>query len=152
MSRTPRTILACCLLTACERDPTFFGYWAIPQIERDTVVQSDAGFFEILDNGDFALFLRYRWEGGQFVPEAHPSVLIGSTSQTTVDFGEGYHEKGETYVLWLSLFGEMPFDVIEYTGDRATLSSEQAAWPVEDLRTGVSASGDLQPTTIELQR
>lgn len=145
-------LLLCSLSAACERDPSFFGYWDIARIERGGETQSDAGFFEILDDGSIALFLRYEWSGGLFAPDPRPEVLIGSTSQTESEFGEGYQEKGETYTLWLSLFGETPFDVVEYKGDRARLESDTAAWPTPDLPAGVNVSGDLSPTALVLRR
>jgi hypothetical protein len=138
------------LLAGCERDPSFFGIWDVTELERDGVSQEEVGFFEILDDGSVMMLLRYTWTGAAFEPEPHPDVIGGTTSQTAnFDFADTYHQKGEVYTLLLSPFGETPFSVDRYTGDKATLSSAQAAWP--DLGTEMPGE-ELLPMTIYMQR
>jgi hypothetical protein len=145
-----RAVTPLLLLVGCERDPTFFGIWDIVEIERDGEAQQDMGFLEVMGDGKVSMLLRYTWGGGDFHPEPHPDVIHGSTSQTAnFDFVETYHQKGETYTLMISPFGDNPFGVDRYTGDKATLTSAEAAWP--DLATELPGT-ELLPMVLYLQR
>lgn len=122
-------MLALILLTGCQRDPIFFGYWDIVAVERDGVRQAEAGFLEVLDDGEVALFLRYRWAVDGFEPHPRPRVITGPTDARTQDeIIDGYKEKGETYSIFLGPF-DADFDVTSHGGGQAVIVAEDAVWP-----------------------
>jgi hypothetical protein len=135
--------LVASLATGCERDPTFFGYWDLDQVTRGGVVQDDMGFLEILEDGSVAVFVRYTWSGGAFVPVAQPEIVLGTTDAVAQEPFGNYKTKGETYALLLEPF-DATFDVTDYRGDRAELDAAEAGWP--------TGAGELAPTTLRLLR
>jgi hypothetical protein len=137
-----------CLAAGCERDPSFFGIWDLDTITVDDASQTDAGVFEILDNSDLALLLRYEWAGG-FVPDPNPSLIRGTTSATeNEDVLDNYQQKGEVYSLVLEAFGA-EFAVAEYTGSRALLEAPEARYP---RPFGEAPDEQLHAITLEISR
>lgn len=123
-----RLALMSLFAAGCTRDPTFYGYWDIFEVERAGVTLLDPGFFEVGNGAELSLFLRYRWESGGFVPEAHPIVQIGTTSAVAQEVFGNYKSKGETYTFTMDLF-QATFDVDRYVADEATLTVDAAVWP-----------------------
>jgi hypothetical protein len=128
----------------CQRDPTFFGYWDIVEVERDGVVQDDVGFFEVNDDTSVTVFVRYTWDGDGFVPDPAPRTETGDTEEARQEFFGNYQTKGEEHFLLLPPF-DANFFVEEYFGDRATLTSDAASWPRLE-------TDQLLPTTLFVRR
>ena len=129
-------------LVGCVRDPTFFGYWDLEAAERDGVLQEDVGFFEILSDAQMALFLRYDWSGGGFVPDPDPVMQFGATNAAAQEPLGNYKSKGETYDVLFDLFGTS-FRVAHYVADEAELTAKDAVWP---------GGTETAPTTLFLRR
>jgi hypothetical protein len=138
-----RCVAVVALLGGCVPDPTFFGYWTILSAERGGVTQDDVGFFEILDDSSVVVLLSYQHDGAAFIPDPQPATILGTTSQVEQELGDNYRTKGETYTLYMSPFGERPFDVDDWKVGTATLSSPEAAWP---------SSAGLADTTLFISR
>ena len=121
-----------------------FGYWEIPEMERDRVSQRDAGFLEVLGDGSVDLFLRYRWTGTEFAPKAHPGVEFGDTDAVVEDdVFSAYKQKGETYAIWMTFFGELDYE--DWTPESRVLTSKAATWPGRP-------EDELMPITLYLER
>lgn len=124
--------LASALLSGCERDPVWLGYWEITEATRDGVRQTDLGEMELMRNGELAVILRYRWTGAEFVPDEHPEVLFGSHNATEQDdIFEAYKEEGEVYTVNLSPFvlDQRDLAVKEHYPGFGVLTGTSHPWP-----------------------
>ena len=142
MSRFLPLLVLGVVLGGCVRDPTFFGYWDLEAVERDGVVQEDAGFFEIDGSATMWLFLRYQWDGAGFAPDPAPAIQGGGTDAVAHEVFGNYKSKGEVWTIHLELFGAT-FRVPRYVADEAELVAEDAVWPGGDVPA---------PTTLFLRR
>lgn len=120
-------------LSACQLDPTFFGYWDIVGAEHAGEAQDDMGFLEVNDDGTLSLFLRYRWTGSAFEPDPRPALIFGDTDAERQELFANYADKDEVHTFWMSPFGADPFRVETYRADRAVLVAREAVWPGETL-------------------
>ncbi len=150
MPRSPTRLVALALVASgCERDPSFFGIWDLEAIEVDGLLQVDAGVLEIADDAQLHLLLRYRFEGGAFVPDPEPGVIRGDTSaRENDDVFDNYQQKGEVHTLTLAPF-DATFAVARYTGDTATLEAPEALYPRPLLE---PVDPTLHAITLELVR
>ena len=142
-------LLASLLLTGCEKDPVWFGYWEITEVRRDGVKQEDMGVMEIIRDSGMAYFLRYRRNGSEWIPDKTPNAELGdSNAREQDDIFESYREKGETYTVYLSPFCldyEGSLDVVDYKANRAVLKGKAQPWPGRPPE-------ELLPLEIHLQR
>lgn len=138
------------LLAGCEKDPVWFGYWEITEVRRDGVTQTDMGVMEVFRSSEMAYFLRYRWTGTEWVPDARPAAELGeSNASEQDDIIEAYREKGETYTVYFSPWcvdqQEGALKVVDYRQGTAILKGDAQPWPGRP-------DSELLPLEIHLER
>lgn len=139
--------LACA--PGCARDPVLLGFWDIEAVEIDAgegpLTQADMGTIEFKE-GEAALILRYRWDGGGFAPITQPRVVVlpASTDDRADDLAGAYAQEGELHLVDLDAD---VYAILDYVGAEARLVGEDVR-PPDQLGVAQDAPAQVSVTWL----